>query len=193
MSNQLLTSSIGSYISDLLLDTCEDLPAIPIVDEKKDVHLIDEQFFDTTRDNYTEALSENHQYFSFSIESTEYIVADHSIVTVKALLDRDAICTSTHYDVSTILNQFSRQAKLPAKFILVLKSDYEFGIEIEEIGGLINITAENIVYKSKSNTRPWLAGMSRDFQYVLLNTRLIQKVIQGNQQLFSVGINPAGN
>lgn len=202
MNKQNISASIDTFIADLLTDDTSEQQSVAVATSNKssagtspadgDNRLtVDERYFNSTHENYTDALPANEQYLSFTIESTGYIVAEHNVVTVKANLDVGSERSYSQYDAAGLLNEYSIAAVRQRKYLLILKSDREYAIGVDAIDGLVRLPASDLVYKKEKHMRPWLAGLSRDFQHVLINPRLVDMALAANAAKYLVGTNSA--
>lgn len=193
MMNKSNAIDIDAYISELLLDS-EESPGV--IDNlpgsiQENIKLLPDDYINTTRNNYENALSSTNEYFSFDIGSSGYLIAVNNVITVRASLGDKPPNGHPYYDVSALVDEYHEKQPRMRQYELLLKTKHELAIGIDRINDVVSLKPDDILYKQKDNHRSWLAGVTRDFQYVLLNTDILVLSIQENEGVLRVGIKSA--
>lgn len=189
MNNTTDNLTVESYISTLL--NCMDSKVF--VDESSDI--------DSSEDDFEEIIDEYHaehdakhittcRYLSFAIGEVSYIILFSDVINIKRVYDGDINCGTGRYDAARILGGHGFDQK-KYKYSIFINDGLDYMIGVDTISGLLEFSDAEMRLRKSVSIRPWLKGVSRDYQHLLLDSHALGKSLSASIKRTGFGTNPA--
>jgi len=188
-------ASMNAYISSLLDVGRHDVMSSVVLDPEE-IDGAEDEFEDLLESVVSvpapvcsgDTMKDNN-YLSFDVAAFSYIIPLGHVVTVKHYSHYDVRNTGDVYTFDMHNNVISGRGH--GQYLIMIRADHEYALQVDKINGVVAFAADQVRYKHPSRQRPWLSGITHDYQHILVNGLVLEHEFDSKSDQGLTGIKSA--